>query len=255
MAEAVDRLMSAGLLAQVLAVHAIDVGGVETAVVMVSQTAPGATPRMVDQALAGVPHECLISDRPARGTVFGLTGTKDGQTWQIGTQIDVSWINEGSESGLTIRSAIPAVYDGYATILIPEDDAARQAGETLLLHLLGQWTSPQPWWLGYLDTGTHDVVFDRAPKVVIYSGWSYVLVQAGPKQASSWRADDPWRGRLPDLIFPADHSWLVSMLWDDDWRCLGGPANLIRTVLAENSLDARAVGIDGDATPPGRTAI
>jgi hypothetical protein len=25
-------------------------------------------------------------------------------------------------------------------------------------------TATQPWWLGYLDTGAHDIVFDTAPR-------------------------------------------------------------------------------------------
>ena len=30
------------------------------------------------------------------------------------------------------------------------------------------------------------------------------------------------QGALPDLMFPADRSWLVSTLWDDDRTCVGG---------------------------------
>jgi hypothetical protein len=119
---------------------------------------------------------------------------------------------------------------------------------------LAEQSEEQPWWLGYLETGAHDLVFDHAPTVTLYAGWNYVLVEAGPAQAATWRADDPWRGRLPDLMYPADRSWLVSMLWDDDWRCLGGPASLLDAVLAEPILAARAVGVDQDATPPGHTA-
>jgi hypothetical protein len=44
------------------------------------------------------------------------------------------------------------------------------------------------------------------------------------------------------------------MLWDDDWRCLGGPAALIQAVLDDPALEARPVGLDEDATPPGHVA-
>jgi hypothetical protein len=37
---------------------------------------------------------------------------------------------------------------------------------------------------------------------------------------------------LPNLMFPADRSWLVSTLWDDDWTCVGGPAELVGGVPA-----------------------
>jgi hypothetical protein len=74
--------------------------------------------------------------------------------------------------------------------------------------LIEQTAADQPWWLGYLDTGSHDVVFNNAPKVTLYAGWQYVLVEAGPKQADTWRTGHPRssRGTLPDLIFPADRS-------------------------------------------------
>jgi hypothetical protein len=87
-----------------------------------------------------------------------------------------------------------------------------------------------------------------------------VLVQAGPEQAGSWRPTAGWNNwkstELPELIFPADRSWLVSTLWDDDWTCLGGPATLVADVLADHTLGSRArrVTVEQDATPPGHAA-
>jgi hypothetical protein len=56
-----------------------------------------------------------------------------------------------------------------------------------------------------------------APRTTAYYGYDYLLVEAGPEQASSWREADPFKGALPDLMFPADRSWLLSTMWDDDW--------------------------------------
>ena len=115
----------------------------------------------------------------------------------------------------------------------------------------------QPWWLGYLDTGAADVLFDDVRKVALYSGWDYVLVEAGPEQTARWRRDDHWKGVLPDVMFPADRSWLVSMLWDDDWRCIGGSQQLVDAFLAHAGLRSRARKVQPslvDATPPGHTA-
>jgi hypothetical protein len=72
------------------------------------------------------------------------------------------------------------------------------------------------------------VVFPDAPPVRLYADWPYVLIDAGPEQALALRSHaTTWKRSLPDLLFPADHSWLLSTLWDDDWRCLGGPVSLV----------------------------
>ena len=61
-------------------------------------------------------------------------------------------------------------------------------------------------------------------------------------------------GPGPDLIFPVDQSWLLSRLWDDDWRCFGGPGSLVDNLLKEHRLEVRRVALDEDATPPGHVA-
>jgi hypothetical protein len=101
-------------------------------------------------------------------------------------------------------------------------------------------------------------VFPDAPMVTLYSGWHYALVQAGPEQAATWRESGPWsfwKGALPNLLFPADRSWLVSTLWDDDWTCIGGPAELVNQFLRHPDLQARPVALGQDATPPGHQAL
>ncbi|HET7868969.1 MAG TPA: hypothetical protein VFM85_01445 [Actinomycetota bacterium] len=87
--------------------------------------------------------------------------------------------------------------------------------------------------------------------VTLYAGWLYVLVEAGPEQAATWRHSGDWsfwKGALPNLMFPADRSWLVSTLWDDDWTCIGGPAGLVDRFLRHPDLQARRVTLGEDAT-------
>jgi hypothetical protein len=94
--------------------------------------------------------------------------------------------------------------------------------------------------------------------VTLYARWHYVLVTAGPKQAATWRQNDLGsfrKGALPDLMFPADRSWLVSTLWDDDWSCIGGPAGLVAKFLRHPDLQARSVALGQDATPPDHQAL
>jgi hypothetical protein len=55
-------------------------------------------------------------------------------------------------------------------------------------------------------------------------------------------------------MFPADRSWLVSRLWDDDWTLIGGPADLMNRFASHPALEAR-VALGEDATPPGHHAF
>lgn len=48
---------------------------------------------------------------------------RDGHSWRVGTQLDVGWTVDATVTGLAITSAIPPVYDAYATIVVPTLDA------------------------------------------------------------------------------------------------------------------------------------
>jgi hypothetical protein len=184
---------------------------------------------------------------------------KDGRTWRVGTSAELAWIDDGATVGLTINAGIPLLFEAYATVVLPADHDEIDRHDRAVLAVLSGHSAGQPWWLGYLDTGGDDVVFRDAPMVSIFHGWGYVLVEAGPDQAATWRRRSgppgfQWKV-LPDLIFPADRSWLFSKLWDDDWSCLGGSARLIEEFLRHPDLQTRQVTPDEDATPPGHTAF
>jgi len=184
---------------------------------------------------------------------------KDGQRWRIGTSADVGWIASGTTFDPTITSAIPPVFEAYATFWASGDDRARifAQEQAVLRHLTDQGAVDQHWWLGFLDTGAHDVVFADAPRVTLYAGWDYVLVEAGPDQVSTWRTGHmrSQHGTFPDLMFPADRTWLVSALWDDTWTCVGGPNSLIDALAQDALIPARLVQPGEDATPPGHGYI
>ena len=201
----------------------------------------------------------LIVDGAERARAIfprGNTAVRDGQEWRLGTDIDVTWIDDGTSGGLAITAAIPPIFASYCTLLLPQtgnDELA--AHEQAVIELLSQQTTEQSWWLGYLDTGASDVVFPYAPRTMLYSGWGYVLVEAGPQEARSWR-DAECKGALPDLMFPQGRSWLLSTLWDDDWTCIGGSEQLVGSFLSHPVLGPRTrrVAVGADATPPGHEA-
>jgi hypothetical protein len=187
--------------------------------------------------------------------------TKDGQAWQLGTAGDVEWLagHTGWLAGHTghgdsITVAIPPVFDAYATFYQP-DGVEAGAHEHAVVEELIDHTPHQPWWLGYLDTGAHDIVFPLAPRVMLYWDWPYVLIEAGPDQALSWRRGHmrSSTGSLPDLFFPGDRSWLVSALWDDTWTCIGATDELVDSLQHNALANARRVQPDQDAVPPGLT--
>ena len=173
----------------------------------------------------------------------------------------MQWIADGVDAiGFTVTVAVPPVFAAYATVVIPgegedeaELEAAKRDHDTALVQVLRQHTARQAWWLGYLETGVADVVFPDAPRTTLHT-WPYVLVEAGPDEAERWRADrsrTPWHSALPELMFPADRSWLVSTLWDDDWTCVGGSVELVVDLLASPALTARRVTTTEDCLPPG----
>jgi len=192
---------------------------------------------------------------------------KDGRTWRIGGETEVAWIRENTEVSLAITSAIPPLFEAYATLELPGSGDHLPAStldwdrhDAALLAVLAEHAAPQPWWLGYLDTGGADIVFDDVRKVRPGPTHDarYVLVEAGPGQVATWREREHWKGPLPDLLFPADRAWLVSTLWDDDWTCIGGSRMLVDALLGHRDLQDRAREVDPsleDSTPPGHTAI
>ncbi len=175
------------------------------------------------------------------------TQLKDGRAWRIGTDEDVAWINAVVTDDRSITTSVPPIYAAYATIAFPLDlesgrEQMREAEDRFddaLIRVLGAQTAPQSWWLGFLDTGASDVVLPEAQRVLVY-GCRYVLVQAGAREAGAWRGNDGrWFTALPELMFPADRSWIVSSLWDDAWAGVGGSADLISALFDEPELRAR----------------
>ena len=121
--ESLERLTAANLFTAVLGVHSVPGVDGETIVISVPSEFTALTRQLIHQVLDGLPYECVDVDRPPRGVVDGRTGFKDGQTWRIGTQDEVAWIEEHTASGLAITSAIPPVFDAYVTVVTPRNRA------------------------------------------------------------------------------------------------------------------------------------
>ena len=98
----------------------------------------------------------MVAGEPDRSVVR----IKDGGAWPVGSQDEVAWINGGTSVGNAITAAIPAVFEAYATVELPENWEEAQAGhDAAVVEVLRERSRWQPWWLGYLDTRADDVVF------------------------------------------------------------------------------------------------
>ena len=131
--------------------------------------------------------------------VMATNVNRDGRTWRLGTATDVAWINAGTTVCMAITSAIPAVFDAYATIVIPEDAADQIRYESALISALRAHDADQPWWLGYLDTGADDVVSSDAPRVRLYAAGR----TCSSRQVPSRRELAPLGARLVLVRAPA----------------------------------------------------
>lgn len=170
--------------------------------------------------------------------------TKDERSWRIGTAAEVAWIVRGTRRAPGVTAAVPQVFDAYTRIDAFQDQAIEDQERAIVENLVRR-SGDQPWWLGFLDTGAHDIVFTDVPKVSLYWRWPYVVVEAGPTEALGWRLGHMRNGFgvLPDLFFPADRSWFVSALWDDAWTSVGGPADLVDALEHDPRVKARRTGI------------
>lgn len=179
-----------------------------------------------------------------------------GRPWQVGTAAIVDWIVQGVEVDGTVAVAVPPRFEAYAAFEEPDCSPDQPQPDpdqfeqlvvahehAVVSHLRRHGTTR--WWLGYLDTGAHDVVFPDVERVSMYFQWNYVLALADPDAALTWRPS------LPDLIFPLDRSWLLSMMWDDAETCIGGPTTLIDALVDDPKIGARRLRRDEPLHPPG----
>ncbi len=167
--------------------------------------------------------------------------------WQFGGPDDVAWlVPRRRRADGAWPFSLPECYPAYCRVILPPAVAgAQQRHDLALVNRLREHTGPQHWWLGYLDTTGlgDDVVFPNAPRVSLYWDWRYVLVKAGPDEALAWRPSEgfgaPWKGALPDLMFPVDRRWLCTTGWDDRETWIGGPAELVRDIAQDPDLGRR----------------
>ncbi|KAB1934415.1 hypothetical protein F8271_23475 [Micromonospora sp. ALFpr18c] len=63
--------------------------------------------------------------------------TRDGWSWRIGTAVDVAWLADRTTHGVSITTAVPPVFDAYATCH-PPDGVGYEAHERALVDELAR---------------------------------------------------------------------------------------------------------------------
>lgn len=175
---------------------------------------------------------------------------KSGWRWPLGSAADVAWIEGALDFSRPVVTEVPPVFAGYCRLDHPDNGAADQAmHDNAIVALLRNASSERPWWLGYLEYGigiTH--VFADMPRTRLF-GWDFLLIQADAEHALNWRlacAPDPdWKGALPDLMFHADHSWMIFTSWNDRWSGIGGSEELIQRIVSDAELGPRTQRLAG----------
>ncbi|GAA2748513.1 hypothetical protein GCM10009869_00550 [Amnibacterium kyonggiense] len=125
---------------------------------------------------------------------------------------DVAWIRRATAVGGTLRSAIPGGFDVYGLLDVSE---ARPTEDALLRAV-----APEPSTeliAGWIDRGPYPP--HPGDEHVLYSGWRYRFQRI--ESACLFGLPAEGEGGFPDLLFPDDRSWLISLLWDDSWRSVG----------------------------------
>ena len=128
---------------------------------------------------------------------------------------DVDWIRQSGAAFGTLRYAIPDGFEAYGVLDLPADIVPV---ETSLLGGLGVEPDDQLV-AGWIDCGPWPA--PAGDEHVLYTGWAYRLRRVHASMLAGLPTEG--EGSFPDLLFPPDRSWLVSLLWDDAWRSIGAP--------------------------------
>jgi hypothetical protein len=126
---------------------------------------------------------------------------------------EVAWLRQESTVFGTLRYAIPGGFEAYGALDLPRNISPI---EEPLLDTLASDES-EPLIAGWIDRGPWPP--PPGDEHVLYSGWRYRLRRVAPSEVAGLPTEG--EGSFPDLLFPPDRTWLVSLLWDDAWRSIG----------------------------------
>lgn len=135
---------------------------------------------------------------------------------------EVNWLREGNGPAGTLSYALPGRFDVYGAIDLPDEISPTE--DTLLSAL-----APNPaaaLLAGWIDRGPWPP--PHGDEFVLYWGWRYRFRWVLPAELQGLPSEG--EDSFPDLLFPPDRSWLVSLLWDDSWRSVGASEPVARRI-------------------------
>jgi hypothetical protein len=100
------------------------------------------------------------------------------------------------------------------------------------------WTTPPPWATPQALAGAGRMRHPHRDYLVLRAPLAPVL-NAGTPNGPAWE-------QTPNLLWPADRSWCVATEVDFDSTLVGGPVELVSTILADQRLETWAVEQDDD---------
>ena len=113
---------------------------------------------------------------------------------------------------LELCSTPVRVFEVYGVLDLPHE--IRPVEEALL----GTWApnAAESLVAGWIDRGPWPA--PAGTEHVFYSGWKYRLRRLKTRELTGLPTEG--EGSFPDLLFPPNRAWLVSLLWDDSWRSI-----------------------------------
>lgn len=126
---------------------------------------------------------------------------------------EISWLRGSEGRAETLGYAIPPRFEVYGALDLSEE---HRPNEDSLLEALVP--DPQtPLIAGWIDRGPWPP--PSGDEFHLYWNWPYRIRRVALKELVGLPSEG--EEGFPDLLFPLDHTWLVSLLWDDAWRSIG----------------------------------
>jgi hypothetical protein len=169
---------------------------------------------------------------------------------------ETGWLTLRTDRPAQVRSLVPEVFEGYAGVLHPRADVDAGEEPGRLQDTLGQaltlvlseildafTTTPDRCWCAVWE-GYADMIglrFDLTLPRLTFGDTSMIVARgplsALPEQSLTDGGESDVDYRSPTLWWPADHAWCVTTDYEMETTLVGGSADCVAAMLADDQLE------------------